>query len=286
LLDPVLSEVVVRCSDNNTAPFMPFVAEHANDTSLPPDFVTKTHSIHRHMSDGSEWLEPFRRTASRWKPLLETNKRVVFLHLLMFGDGMQLWKRRQQGFEVITTTLGEFDEGLRSSTRSPAIQMNLIASKKNQIEVFGGSYDRILDLFVPELEELVCGVDFWCAHLNTIVTVVALFHGEEGDLPGRYKAGGCRSPVNCSGEACPVCPETRHTLGSAIEQERQPVTRQVGFYRSLVANNDPKDLLQMALLEQHGLSRVSCKSSFSTDHPAAFLHFPIPSALQVPWRCA
>ena len=139
--------------------------------------------------------------------------------------------------------------------------MNLIASKKNQIEVFGGSYDRILDLFVPELEELVCGVDFWCAHLNTIVTVVALFHGEEGDLPGRYKAGGCRSPVNCSGEACPVCPETRHTLGSAIEQERQPVTRQVGFYRSLVANNDPKDLLQMALLEQHGLSRVSCMTS-------------------------
>ena len=38
---------------------------------------------------------------------------VIFLPILLFGDGIQFWKLHQQGYEVIITcTLGEFDEGL------------------------------------------------------------------------------------------------------------------------------------------------------------------------------
>lgn len=262
LLHPDLSRVVVDCSERNTAPFMPFIAEHADDTTLPPDFERKIKGMHRHMSDGSEWLEPFRRTAAKWKPLLASGRRLLFLHLLLFGDGMQLWKRRQQSFEVITSTLGEFDEGLRASTRSPAIQLNLIASHKNQLEVFGGSTDRILELFLPELDELASGVEFWCEHLKCVTTVVAVFHGQEGDMPDRYKKGGCRCPVNCDGEACPVCPETRHSLRATIEHTRDPAVRPVGYYRQLIAKYASSTVYDQAFRQASGLSRISALHKF------------------------
>jgi len=184
---------------------------------------------------------------------------VLYLHVLLFGDGMQLWKLRQQGFEVITSTLGEFDEGLRSSTKSPAIQLNFMASKKNQVEGFGGSYDRILELFVAEFVELAGGVAYWCEHLKAVVTVVAVFHGFEGDMPGRYKAGGCRSPLS-DGEICPVCPETKVSLLQAVGDGTRIEPRPPGFYTHLVQKHNGGSSYDEAILTQHGLSRISCKN--------------------------
>jgi len=63
---------------------------------------------------------------------------VIFLHILLFGDGIQFWKLRQQGYEVITCTLGEFDEGLRASTTSPAIQIWLHGFKTDSTEALPG----------------------------------------------------------------------------------------------------------------------------------------------------
>jgi len=46
-------------------------------------------------------------------------------------------------------------QGTCQRTPSPqGIQMNFMTSNDNQIETFGGSYDKILDLFVLELHEL------------------------------------------------------------------------------------------------------------------------------------
>jgi len=63
------------------------------------------------------------------EPRLKHLSLVVFVHVLLFGDGVPLWKSKQKGFEVLTSTLGELDEGLRSSSKSPAILLNAMASK-------------------------------------------------------------------------------------------------------------------------------------------------------------
>lgn len=281
------------------------------------------------MSDGSEWLECFRKTVSKWDHLLVFSAHrgglsflfnsflfflfilffsffflfspfftdfflssgclvVIFLHLLLFGDGMQLWKLRQQGFEVITSTLGEFDEGLRSSTHSPAIQLNFMASKRIQEEVFGGKYDNILELFRPDLEDLACGVDFWCDNLRGPVTVVAVMHGFEGDLPGKYKAGGCRNPSNCDSEYCPVCPGTRLTLHETIMAGTAVTPRPATQLEDLVKGHIPGKVFNEALLIQRGLSRVSgatpllSLSMATTSSPAFFFFFTL-SPLEVSW---
>ena len=133
-----------------------------------------------------------------------------------------------------------------------------MASKKNQLEAFSGSYDQILDLFSAEFEELACGVDYWCEYLQEVVTVVALFHGFEGDLPGRYKAGGCRSPISDS-EICPVCPETRDSLLISVRDGSHTPPRPAGFYDKLVQDHKERTPFHEAILAQHGLSRISCK---------------------------
>ena len=81
---------------------------------------------------------------------------VVFLHILLFGDGVPLWKTRQKGFEVLTSTLGEFDEGLRSSPKSPAILLNAMASK-DMIQDFFKTYENFLLPVIADLKELVKG---------------------------------------------------------------------------------------------------------------------------------
>jgi hypothetical protein len=99
----------VAVSDEKTLPLLPFLADHRHDDLLPPGMQTP--SSFAHMSDGTEWLESFRRTADFWSPLLFSGERIVCVHVLLFGDGIQLFRYNQQGFEVITSTLGEFNHG-------------------------------------------------------------------------------------------------------------------------------------------------------------------------------
>ena len=120
---------------------------------------------------------------------LSLSRLVVFVHVLLFGDGVPLWKTRQKGFEVMTSTLGEFDEGLRSSAKSPAILLNAMASK-DLIHEFFKDYDGFLQPVIANLKELIKGKPFYCEHLKKVVHVVAVFHGFEADLIERYKAGG------------------------------------------------------------------------------------------------
>jgi len=107
LLHPELSQTIVDVSDRRTLPFIPFILND-EDGILPPGFETEKIS---HMSGGTKWLEPLRRTKNLWLPAYQRATRVLFVHVLFFGDGIQLWKRNQKGFEVLTATLGEFSEG-------------------------------------------------------------------------------------------------------------------------------------------------------------------------------
>jgi len=109
LLHPDLSQEIVRINDEKTLPHIPFILENQDNNLLPPCFPKETIE---HMSDGYEWFEPFRRTAPLWQATYHGSPRVLFLHILYFGDGIQLWKRNQQGYEVVTSTLGEFSEGI------------------------------------------------------------------------------------------------------------------------------------------------------------------------------
>lgn len=108
LLHPELSRIIVDINNQRTLPYIDFIVENSQNDRLPPGFLTDKIS---HMSSGSEWLEPFRRTIRYWLPAYRQNLKVIFLHILFFGDGIQLWKRNQKGYEVITSTLGEFSEG-------------------------------------------------------------------------------------------------------------------------------------------------------------------------------
>ena len=94
----------------------------------------------------------------------------------------------QKGYEVITCTLGEFDEGLRSSPKSPAILMNLMASKA-MLDHFFASYDAFMETVVHDFKELIAGKRFYCTYLKKSVYVFVAFHGFESDLIGRCKAG-------------------------------------------------------------------------------------------------
>jgi len=188
---------------------------------------------------------------------------VIFLHILLFGDGIQFWKLRQQGYEVITCTLGEFDEGLRASTTSPAIQICFMASKQIQQKHFQGSYDTILDLFLADLEALISGVPFYCQYLQRVMTVVAVFHGFEADLPGRCKANGFKNPNHCLGQHCPCCHGAREKLEDDFK-EPGPATRTTEEINQLFDNlrttASTESLYRTALLQQNGMSRISSKT--------------------------
>jgi len=106
-----------------------------------------------------------------------------------------LWKSKQKGYEVITSTLGEFDEGLRSSSTSPAILMNMMASK-SIVENFYRGFDGMMQPLIGEMKELIKGRRFYCEALRHDVLVIAAFHGFESDLIERCKAGD--HPTRCS----------------------------------------------------------------------------------------
>lgn len=257
LLHPVLSEVICKVSEKSTKPHIPFLLENRENNHLPPGFPS---SEKTHMSDGSLWLEPLRRTANYWEASWKQDSNILFLHLLLFGDGIVLWKNRQQSYEVLTTTLGEFDEGLRSSTRSPAIQINTILSKKLLGEHFSGSFDQVLDLFVDDLVELARGIPVFCHYQQKPCLVVAVFHGFEADLMFRSTLGGGKAIGNCHGQFCPCCPQSRDHIPESILSDHQANLRDREEYRTKIAeiSQEPHPTIRDLALYGIGLSRISC----------------------------
>lgn len=140
--------------------------------------------------------------------LLMKEKKSIFAHILLFGGGLPLWKLRQQGYEVVASNLGEFNEGLRSSFNSPATQVNLVASKEI-VENFFHGYDGMIKALLPDFRDLVKGVDLWCSHLQETVRVFGVFHGLEGDLPGRCQFGGFKKPAPGTDCECSFCKGSR-----------------------------------------------------------------------------
>ena len=111
MLHPFLSRVIVDMNKEATLPFIPFLLENLHSKDLPQNFPPRFLS---HMSHGTRWFEPIRNTSNYWLEAWESGNPIFFIHLLLFGDGMPIFKMRQQGFQVLTTTCGEFDEGITS----------------------------------------------------------------------------------------------------------------------------------------------------------------------------
>lgn len=255
LLHPYLSRVIVDVSDSRTLPF-------AHDIFLSDTPLVFSPEVFSTMADGTEWLEPLRRTKDLWYPTylraIANDEKVLFLHVLLFGDGLPLWKLRQQSFEVITSTLGEFDEGMRSSFNSPAIQVNTMASKEIVQNFFRG-YDGVLKAFQPDFDDLIKGERFWCECLGKSVTVIAAFHGLEGDLPARCQAGGFKKPSGNTYSDCHCCEGTK---GGMKEQIVKGVVPQLREMESLKGRIDMimgtgNKIVKEALSYEHGVTRRS-----------------------------
>ena len=148
---------------------------------------------------------------------------------------------------------------MRASTTSPAILVNFMASKEQQKRHFGGDFDGILRLFLPELKELIQGVRFYCRHLDRVVTVVAAFHGHESDLPERCKGTGFKNPSNCLGPHCPVCGSVRENIAKEFINPTIPALRDSEAFRTEVMNlqREPEGVFKTGMLSQLGLSRIS-----------------------------
>ena len=54
----------------------------------------------------------------------------------------------------------------------------------------------MMKYFTKDLEDLIEGIPFWCEALKKEVTVFGVFHGFEGDLPGKAQASGFKRPGN------------------------------------------------------------------------------------------
>ena len=113
MLHPILSQQIVVTSNTKS---LPHVLNPKN-----PDLSHLFNKIHASTCEGLEWFQSFERTRHLWQfkaqKLRMEKKDIAFVHILLFGDGFPLWKLKQQGFEVI------------KSNNSPAIQLNLVASK-------------------------------------------------------------------------------------------------------------------------------------------------------------
>ena len=254
---PILSKSCVETSNLKTLPHIRLLLQNPHyKIPLSPE-ITST-------ADGSEWLEPFRRTMSIWKPTFDQatlfGPKVIFLHILLFADGVPLFKKRQKGFEVLTSTLGEFDEGLRSSSKSPAILMNMMASKDILLNFFK-SYDQFLTPIVAELQELINGKEFYCEELKEKVVVIAAFHGFEADFIGRCKAGGFKQPNQFSKAFCNACESWFCKIADDVA-DPEIIKPKIRDGRSLkeklpLIKHQMDENLRVALLDQFGLSRIS-----------------------------
>lgn len=255
LLHPLLSKEIVDVSNARTLPY-------AHDLFTADAPVILAPQVFSTMADGTEWLAPFQKTAPLWYPtFIEATNRgesVLFLHVLLFGDGLPLWKLRQQSFEVVTSTLGEFDEGMRSSFNSPAIQLNTMASKEIVTNFFQG-YDGILNLFREEFDDLIKGQRFWCHHLQCNALVFAVFHGFEGDLPARCKAGGFKGPSGNTHSDCSCCEGTKGRMAEQIIAGKLPALRDTLMLRKKIdeMTSTTIPLLKEAYSFQHGITRKS-----------------------------
>ncbi|KAI9103980.1 hypothetical protein DFS34DRAFT_668621 [Phlyctochytrium arcticum] len=123
LQEPILSQVCVEINKKHTEPFMEFIYEHRSDLQMPNNFPLN--GPFPGMWTGSQWLEPYRRTADIWYPVYKKCQQdgmpVLFLHELLYEDGFPVFRYRFNEHFVWTATLGEFSHGHRGSTNSPAI---------------------------------------------------------------------------------------------------------------------------------------------------------------------
>jgi len=265
MLHPFLSQVIWETSERDSAPHLHDCFLRANSSSSSSS--RNDEKFYGNMADGEEWLDVLTRTSHLWYhryiQQITKGKKVVVVHVLLFGDGIPLWRYRQQSFEVVTSTLGEFSEGLRSSNNSPATQVNIMASKVI-IRDFLHGYDGVIRLFKPDFDALMEGVEFWCAHLNTQVTVFGVFHGFEGDLLGRCKAGGMKNPSKHTNAECSCCPGSKGKLAEMIKNHKFPEERDGTTLLQLIESIMGQKNVQVkeALMYQHGITRRSALWDF------------------------
>lgn len=170
------------------------------------------------MADGSQWFEPYRRTADTWWPRYRQAKDsgipCIFLHELNFEDGFPLWRYRKMEYFVWTTTLGEFDEGVRGSVTSPAIIIQSAYNQKLKDEVGGIAF------FQREMKEskvqMIKGVDMHVAALGCVAHVFMVFHGMEGDAPARTEAACMKRAGGATFSLCHMCHEKKDTMADNL----------------------------------------------------------------------
>lgn len=104
---------------------------------------------------------------------------VVFLHDLLFVDGYPLWEKKTSGYYLWAATLGEFNEDVKASIRSPAVQPMLVCTSE-QNEKAPGGINFFLKLQSEARHKLIRGVKMFVTYLQKEAYVFSAFHGLHG----------------------------------------------------------------------------------------------------------
>ncbi len=74
-------------------------------------------------------------------------------------------------------TLCEFDEDLRASVNSPAVQPMLVHSSVHSKK---RGFDYFMEIQLPDREKLIAGVPMYVKHLDCVAMVFSVFHAFQG----------------------------------------------------------------------------------------------------------
>lgn len=179
---PILSETAYSMSQKHTEPFMEFIYENRHNKLRPARLYPAV--SYTSMASGNQWFEPYRRTALLWYPNYLQAKNngmpTIFLHELNFEDGFPLFRYRKMEYFVWTSTLGEFDEGIRSAVTSPAIMVQTCYTDAIKKDVGGINYFQ--KKMKISKDRLIRGIIMYVAALGRTALVFSVFHGMEGDI--------------------------------------------------------------------------------------------------------
>jgi hypothetical protein len=259
MLHPELSKMIIETSEKYTEKYVfdVLTSEYSCLLSEDPDFDNEC--SFSTSKDGSEWLNVLKRTKSIWcgtfLNCFRKKEKVVFVHIMLFGDGLPLWKKKSGGFEVINCTLAEFEEGTKSSPNSPAIMNNCVLSK-NLIYSFFKDYQGVLKIFTNDFNELAKGKKFYCNYLKKTVTVIGLFYGFQGDSPGRSQASCFKRPGGKTTCDCSFCLNKKQSQVEDILSGKVPPIRNSEKIKSLLneIEMESSEYLKYLLKKNYGIN--------------------------------
>ncbi|KAI9103981.1 hypothetical protein DFS34DRAFT_691418 [Phlyctochytrium arcticum] len=206
-------------------PFLDFIYKHKNDNELPENFGNGT--TFANMWDGSQWLEPFRRTADLLFPVYQKCKqegtKVIFLHEILYEDGFLVYRYRLNEHFVWTTTLAEFSQGHRSSTSSPAVLPTCMYDSKEK-GLFPNK--NVIQMRIKkDLDRLIKGVPMYVKALGETAMVFSVVHGQQGDGPARTEVAGFKQIGGNTKSCCHVCTEKQTDMPKNIADGNRPPLR-------------------------------------------------------------